>query len=447
MKNIFTLMIITLSVSWNLSAAATTSATLDALSSALSGGELKDSDLKSVFDGAVNAGAVTRDVPVTAVFSPAVAYAVPVGRYHFEPDSVPVPQLSLLGQEDKFSADFPHRDDEIRRTIKAIEQLESVTTGSPLADFKNTQKVSIIWSNTTVFTSDSYASTKPAKPDEIKTIYLNPKYRELLMDPSDPKLTFLAIVLSHEIKHQSDYEFSGIASVTGKNSIDLLLELSATTQEVYIYNQLRCYKKTTQTCQSQVPSIDKETSDLQKLRLYADIYNYINGGAYPKEADFPQLSTFGKESFGQYVWKMTRAEKKGRWSLLRLVEKLNDFDPSLETLPVPSLIEKLTKTGKYVELQQCKSIENALTIAADQYDKWNNPAPLPPPVQPTPSQGVTPSSQHNNTTGHQSTGHNNGNNHGNQAGSGGTPPLPNINSGSFGNGTGLDNPSAGNIAK
>lgn len=244
-------------------------------------------------------------------------------------------------------------------------------------------------------------------------------------DTSDPNFTFLAITLAHELAHQRDYNLADIKALTEENSVGLLIELNGLTQEIYIYNQLRNNKKT--------PAVDKETWDLQVFRLYADIYNYVNGGPRPKQSDFPQLQGIGKKSFDEYVCGMADLKKKGIWSLLRVVEDREGIkDTSLENPPKPSIIESLTHTGKYIELQQYKSIEKTLSLAADEYNKWLAPpapqAPVTPYVPPAPQQPQPPV-QPQPQPGNNHEGGGGGGGGGGHIGGGHLPSAPNWNGG------------------
>lgn len=350
------------------------SATLDALSAAMEQGDLRADDLSKVFDGGISHSVL----PVTDAAVPGAAPAAPARAYKSVSLAVPMPALIEKGLITTAPI-YPHEEGIMAKAKAAI---ASTPAGQPLADFSNAQNVTLLWDRKGFLDASPYAFTAPPGPEGKKTIHLAWEYRNLLTDISDPNFTFLSSIIAHELTHQSDFVAAEITDRDTLNkSVRLLLELNAFNKTVYIYNQQRQAKKTAP------PKL--ETRDLQMLRLYADIYNYMNGWwPYPRQSDFLQIQKIGELTFDRYVKEVTKSGKRGIWSLAGVVEDLYQINSAFEAPPKPGLF------GNNKEYKQYKAIEKSLNLAADKYNKWLNPpapqAPVAPPQQPVQPPPVQP---------------------------------------------------------
>ena len=407
---------------------AATSPTYNAICAASQSGVIDFAGSGRVFDGAPRR-AESEIAPVSLNLTPVQRSGAPLDVSLRNPE-VPPPQP--VGDVRAAVYDYSMTEDwQWGMVAKAVKTFGGTPSGLETAQYYDNLNLDIIWSNRGFADKTPYAYTLPPGEDGVSRVYLNKHFSGLLMSADDQNFTFLSSVLAHELVHQQDYASLQLKSIPKDTSVDLLLELHALSTEVYVYEQLRQSNK--------VPAVNNETADLQWIRLYADIFKYVNGGKRPAVADYPQLVKVDGDSLDKYIDRVANKKKRGVLSLLGVVEDLYGFSPSLEAPPQPSAIENSLQSGKYIELIQYNALMKNIEVSFRKFSEWQSSIM---PVHPPPAQPVTPQPVHpphngggNNNSGSSSSG---GGSHG-----GGNPPVvlpPN-----WGGNTGLDNPGAANF--
>lgn len=327
-------------------------------------------DVGVIFDGAPSSRASLPEIMLSAP-------AMPTGGIAADP-ILPYPTLSehvVRTSGEKTVIESPMTEDwQWNLLLKSVNTFAGTASGKSIADFFNNANIEIVWSNKGFTSSDPYAYTRPPGNTGPSVIYLNTHYRELLLNVDDPAFTLLSSIITHETVHQQDYESLQLKAHPKGNSVDLLLELHALSTEVYVYEQLRYAKKT--------PPIDKETEELQWLRLYADIFRYVNGGPRPRGKDYPQLEKTQGGTLETYIRRVADTKKRGWRSLFGVVEDLNNLQVALEAPPQPTTYEYATQTGKYQELMQYNVLIKSIDSSFREFEAWK--------ISVTPASGMSP---------------------------------------------------------
>lgn len=225
-------------------------------------------------------------------------------------------------------------------------------------------KISVEWSNELALIGDPYAFTRPAGPDGKRVVYLNTVYKDMLMAPHPGiPYSFLSSVLAHEFQHQADFEAAGLSREDNSENgaVRFMLELSAYTREVYLYAQLHH--------QRLVPDLANETKQEQEIRLYSDIYLYMNGGGKPEAKYYPQLEflkyydQLEKKTvlleFDSFITKVAYPKDKGIWSLASLVSCRTELPYDLKNPPADKR-----------KLKQYKAIKDSLEKGEADFRAW-----------------------------------------------------------------------------
>jgi|GEM_PF-6993193 len=367
---------------------------------------------RGIFDGQAAGHAASPVYPAEAPASPAIP-------------APPPPEDSRM--------QTPILDKQAPIIAKARCAFQYADSGAQIEQLNKSGQISIAWSNDLIQDGNPYAFTKPAGPDGKRVVYLSTFYKNMLMDSHKSiPYSYLSSVLAHEFQHQADFEAAGMSpeDLPKQNTVNFMTELSAHTAEVYLYIRLHHNRL--------VPDLANETRQVQEIRLYADIYRYVNGGKRPEAKYYPQL-----ENLDTFLTKMAYPKDKGIWSLSSIVNFKSGLPLSLRTPPTDkrelkqyNVIKKSLEKSEKDFRAWVKKVEeaNAAAAAAAQHHSStggssSGHAPKPPSHSGSSSGQSEPSSEHSyyGAVIYTPGGANNP-----------TPPYaPN-----FGGGTGLDHPGA-----
>jgi len=352
--------------------------TYDALSAAAAA-----KDFPMVFDGAGSESVLpSYEVSSTLNFLPADNRLGP--GLKLGGNIVPVP--AVLESEDALKNDRVNNGlaldpgTEKPAVDKAIKKLASVKSGKDLADFLESEGVVLEWKilGDTASMPNYLEVCNPEVCGDRKVIYLNSlktsirDYKSLLLNPNP---TFLAVQLAHELTHLSDLKSLG-AVVEHGTQAQFFLELNGISAGVYVYHQLLIAGVAPK------PNSPEETYELQTLRLYVAIRDYVNGGSYPDYREFDKIG--GPPAFGQYVNAVTDMPRKGSMSLSGVAEALYGFPKKFEVLQKPPFSASSEEKAAY---KQAKKIKRSLDLSTATYIKWRKATtgiPTPPPQEHAP---------------------------------------------------------------
>ena len=253
---------------------------------------MDEAALSALFDGS----GINSPVVVTALYGslPDSNANKPVLSYSMKPHcayeyNIPEP---VMGYKNGLIPDKSARDKDLNDYIVPLNNNESkicaqarrlIKESSLLGQrlFDANRDVVIVWGETGD-ENHCAGALIPVWGSNLKTIFLNPKKKNILM--KNPAL--LAIILAHEFSHEADYKTinGGFAE---KSAVHYISEEKAYLTQVYMYHKLK----------NQLPKDDADKEYLRFLdeqRFLQAIWNFKQGKALrPQKTDFPYLRELG----------------------------------------------------------------------------------------------------------------------------------------------------------